>query len=144
MKGVTLRNPDVRLRRQETAHHRHRPDYALLILVLLLLFVGVVVIYAISPALAIGGTATANYYVVHQIIDVLLGIVAFAVTTRIPYDYWKRAYKPLLILAAFTTLLALVMPVNAQYPAHRWIRVGAFSFQSVELLKFALVVWLAA
>ncbi len=125
------------------SHHRHRPDYALLILVLLLLFVGVIVIYAISPALAVEGQASANYYVVHQIIAVGLGIIAFAITSRVPYDYWRRVYKPLLILGGLATALALVMPVNVQYPAHRWIRIGAFSFQSVELLKFALVVWLA-
>jgi cell division protein FtsW len=111
--------------------------------VLILLFVGIIVIYAISPALAIEGTASASYYVIHQIIAVVLGLIAFAITSRIPYDYWRRIYKPLLVLGAFATLLALVMPVNAQYPAHRWIRIGAFSFQSVELLKFALVVWLA-
>jgi cell division protein FtsW len=35
------------------------------------------------------------------------------------------------------------MPVNPQYPAHRWVRFGSLSFQSVELLKFALLIWLA-
>jgi cell division protein FtsW len=35
------------------------------------------------------------------------------------------------------------MPVNEQYPAHRWIRMAGFSFQSVELLKFAGILWLA-
>jgi len=35
------------------------------------------------------------------------------------------------------------MPVNPSYPAHRWVRLGIFSFQSVELLKFAILIWLA-
>lgn len=143
MRALSTHNLGKPQRRDGATHHRHRPDYALLILVLLLLFVGVIVIYAISPALAVEGSASANYYVLHQIIDVALGLVAFIVTSRVPYDYWRRAYKPLLALAAFATVLALVMPVNVQYPAHRWIRIGSFSFQSVELLKFALVVWLA-
>lgn len=130
-------------RRPEPTHHRHRPDYLLLILILLLLCVGVVVVYAISPALAVGSNSSASYYVTHQIIAVILGLAAFIAADRIPYTYWQRIYKPLLALAAFATLLALVMPVNAQYPAHRWIRIGSFSFQSVELLKFALIMWLA-
>jgi cell division protein FtsW len=48
-----------------------------------------------------------------------------------------------LIFAAVATLLAIVLPVNPNYPAHRWVRLGSFSFQSVEVLKFALLVWLA-
>jgi cell division protein FtsW len=144
MRTVTTRDISNRQdRRGQSAHRRHRPDYALLILVLLLLFIGVIVIYAISPALAVGSSNSAGYFVVHQVIAVVLGLIAFIVTSRVPYDYWRRIYKPLLVLGALATLLALVMPVNAQYPAHRWIRIGAFSFQSVELLKFALVVWLA-
>ncbi len=35
------------------------------------------------------------------------------------------------------------MPVNPLYPAHRWVRLGSFSFQSVELVKFAVMIWLA-
>jgi cell division protein FtsW len=49
----------------------------------------------------------------------------------------------LLAVAAFATLVALVMPVNPSYPAHRWVRLGSLSFQSVELVKFAVLIWLA-
>ncbi|HEV2403263.1 MAG TPA: putative peptidoglycan glycosyltransferase FtsW [Candidatus Saccharimonadales bacterium] len=135
---------DTSRHKQSLTHRRHRPDYLLLILVLLLSAVGIIVIYAISPALAVESSASASYYVTHQILAVLIGLVAFLIADRVPYMYWRRMYRPLLILAACATLLALVMPVDAQYPAHRWIRIGAFSFQSVELLKFALIVWLAA
>jgi cell division protein FtsW len=40
--------------------------------------------------------------------------------------------------------MTLLLPVNQEYPAHRWIRVSGFSFQSVELLKFALLIWMAS
>jgi cell division protein FtsW len=51
---------------------------------------------------------------------------------------------PLLIIAAVGTLIALVTPVLPQYPAHRWIRIGGFSLQSVEVLKFSLLIWLSS
>jgi cell division protein FtsW len=126
-----------------SAHRRHRPDYILLILMLMLLGIGVIVVYAISPALAAEGTTSASYFVTHQILAIILGLVAFVIIDRVPIEYWQKLTKPLLILSGFATLLALVMPVNTQYPAHRWIRIGTFSFQSVELLKFALIIWLA-
>jgi cell division protein FtsW len=48
-----------------------------------------------------------------------------------------------MIFAAGATVLALIMPVNPNYPAHRWVRLGSLSFQSVELLKFAVLIWLS-
>jgi cell division protein FtsW len=122
---------------------KHRPDYWLVILCLMLLAVGLIVVYAISPALAIAGHVSGNYYVNKQLVAIGLSIIAFIATAQIPLEKWRMAYKPLLIVAGVTTLLALVMPVIPQYPAHRWVRLGTFSFQSVELLKFAVMIWVA-
>jgi cell division protein FtsW len=122
---------------------RHRPDYGLLLLTAALLAIGLIVIYAIGPALSLGNSVGQNYYVNKQLIAVGLSILAFIAAATIPLAAWKRAYKPLLVVAAITTLIALIMPVNVQYPAHRWIRLGSFSFQSVELLKFAILIWLS-
>ena len=124
-------------------HRRHRPDYLLLILILVLLTIGVVVVYAISPALSLANNTSSNFYSTRQIIAIVLSLVAFFVTSRIPLSNWRQWYKPLLVVAALATLVAFVMPANPQYPAHRWIRLGSFSFQSVELLKFAVLIWLA-
>ncbi len=122
---------------------RHRPDYVLLIISAALLAIGLVVVYAIGPALAIANHVGSNYYVSKQILAIALSILAFFVTAQVPLSWWRHAYKPLLLVAALATLLALVLPVNPAYPAHRWVRLGGFSFQSVELVKFAITVWLA-
>ena len=122
---------------------KHRPDYWLLILSAILLAVGLIVVYAISPALSAAQHVNGGYYVSKQLLAIGLSVVAFIVTAQVPLSWWRRAYKPLLIAAAAATLLALVIPVNPAYPAHRWVRLGGLSFQSVELLKFAVLVWLA-
>ncbi|HUD07938.1 MAG TPA: putative peptidoglycan glycosyltransferase FtsW [Candidatus Saccharimonadales bacterium] len=122
---------------------RHKPDYWLFVLCMTLLAIGLVVVYAISPALGIVNGVNQNYYAYKQVIAVLLGIAAFFIVAQIPLNKWRLLHKPLLIIAIAATLIALVLPVNAQYPAHRWIRLGGFSFQSVELLKFAILIWLA-
>ncbi len=122
---------------------KHRPDYWLLIFGLALLVVGVIVVYSISPALGKAHDVSDNFYVTRQIISIAIGGVAFYITSKIPVKRWRQLCVPLLIVAGLTTLAALLMPVNAQYPAHRWIRLGSFSFQSVELLKFAILIWLS-
>src|ERR1700691_3727974 len=127
----------------DTSRRRHRPDYWLLILSISLLLVGVIVIYSISPALGLANNVSSNFYISRQLIAIALSAVAFVVVSRVPYQGWQRWYKPLLVAAAVATLLAVIIPVNPAYPAHRWVRLGSFSFQSVELLKFAILVWLA-
>lgn len=122
---------------------KHRPDYWLLILCAALLAVGLIVVYAISPALSAANHVGQNYYVGKQLLAIGLSLVAFIVTARLPLRWWQQAYKPLLVAAGVATLLALVIPVNPAYPAHRWVRLGGLSFQSVELVKFAIMVWLA-
>src|SRR5579884_3910089 len=122
---------------------KHRPDYWLLVWCAALLAIGLIVVYAISPALAASHNVSSNYYVSKQAIAIALSLVAFTVTARVPLKWWRRAYKPLLTVAGLATVLALVLPVNPAYPAHRWVRLGSFSFQSVELVKFAVLVWLA-
>ncbi|MCA9325857.1 cell division protein FtsW [Candidatus Saccharibacteria bacterium] len=122
---------------------RHRPDYWLLILMVTMLGIGLIIVYAISPALAKSSGVSNSYFVTKQLIAIALSLVAFAVTSRLPVGVWRQVSRSLLIVAAVATLLAIIMPVNPHYPAHRWVRLGSFSFQSVELLKFALLVWLA-
>lgn len=122
---------------------RHRPDYLLIILMAILVSVGMIVVYAISPALAATNGTSDNYYIIHQFIAIALGIGMFVLTSRIPLSHWRKMYKTLLIIAAVATVIALILPVNPNYPAHRWIRLGGFSFQSVEILKFALLIWIA-
>lgn len=122
---------------------KHRPDYWLLILCTSLLAIGLIVVYAISPALSAANHVSGTHYVGRQLLAIGLSLVAFVITAHVPLQWWRMAYKPLLIAAGIATLLALIIPVNPHYPAHRWVRLGSLSFQSVELVKFAVMVWMA-
>jgi cell division protein FtsW len=123
---------------------RHRPDYWLLVIVAFLIAIGLTVVYAISPALGATEGGSGSHFVTRQMLAVGLSLVAFFITARVPLRQWQRLQKPLIILAAVGTLIALLTPVIPQYPAHRWVRIGGLSLQSVEALKFALLIWLSA
>lgn len=143
MRPQQPRRPVEKKSAELTLGRKHRPDYWLLILCAALLSIGLIVVYAISPALSAANHVGGGYYVSKQLLAIALSVVAFIVTARVPLSWWKQAYKPLLIIAGIATLIALIQPVNPAYPAHRWVRLGSFSFQSVELVKFAILVWLA-
>jgi cell division protein FtsW len=140
--GAPRRRTQLRLAELDLGR-KHKPDYWLLIWCAALLATGLIVVYAISPALSASNHVSANYYVTKQLIAIGLSLVAFVITAQVPLKWWRQAYKPLLIAAGLATALAMIIPVNPSYPAHRWVRLGSFSFQSVELVKFAVMIWLA-
>jgi cell division protein FtsW len=133
-----------RARRQQIATtsegRKHRPDYLLVIIAAVLMVVGLIVVFAISPGLSAQRDVPQSYFVSKQLAAIGLGIVAFFVTSRISRSTWKKLVSPLIIAAVIATIIALVLPVTPEYPAHRWIRLGGFSLQAVEVLKFAALI----
>lgn len=125
------------------AVRRHKPDYWILVLSGLLMLIGLIVVYSISPGLAASQRISQNYFVIKQLLAVGLGIMAFAAASYIPLATWKRLAWPLVWVALASCLIVMVTPINTQYPAHRWVRLGGFSFQVAELIKLTLLVWMA-
>lgn len=125
------------------SQRRHRPDYWLLVLSTALLVIGLVVLYAISPGLAAQRQVSENFFVNKQILAIFLGIGAFLALANIPVSFWKRVQQPLLIAAAAAAVAVRLFgeQVNGAY---RWIQLGGMSFQAAELIKFALLIWVAA
>jgi cell division protein FtsW len=122
---------------------RHKPDYWLLVISALLLTIGLVVVYSISPGLSASQHVSQSYFVTKQLIDVMLGVTAFVLAAHIPLNFWSKSAKPLAIAAIAGSLIVMVTPIDAVYQAHRWIRLGGFSFQIAELIKLAILVCLA-
>jgi len=138
-----VRPPGWRRRAVDSLGRRHKPDHWLFVLTALLLGVGLVVVYSISPGLAASQHISQNYFISKQLIDVGLGLAAFAFAAFFPVRRWMAFITPLAIAAALASILVLFTPLNEVYQAHRWVRVGGFSFQVAELIKLALLLWLA-
>ncbi len=121
---------------------RHRPDYLLPLLSSILMSIGLVVVFAISPALSATNNVNENYYVIKQATAVITGIAVFMIAAYLKPAIWRKLEKPLIILALGSSVAVRLFgeQVNGAY---RWIQVGGFSFQAAELIKFALIIWLA-
>ncbi len=122
---------------------RHRPDYTLVVLGMALLVVGLIVIYAISPGLSVQKNVSENYYISKQFIAIGLGVITFLITAHMPLAVWRRIQTPLIVVAGVAALAVRLFGERVN-GAYRWIQIGGLSFQSVELVKFALLVWLAS
>lgn len=129
---------------------RHRPDMLLLLFLSILLLLGLVVIYAISPALTArmgGENLDQNMFMYRQLVYLGLGSAAFTATALVPISFWTKMQGKLLvgaiILGALPFLLQATPIGLCANDACRWIDLGFISFQPAEIMKFALVIFLA-
>lgn len=129
-----------------TTARAHHVDYVIALVVTILLAVGLVMMYSISPILShkLTGSADINYYFLNQAKYVALGIVGWIVATAIPYSAWRK-WAPRLLGVAILGVVALMIPGLAQssHGATRWIQLGPISVQPAEVMKLALILYLA-
>ncbi len=134
---------------------RHRPDYQIVMYMGILVLLGVVVLYAISPArvelINAGGGESLDqvHFMQRQLLYLLFGLVAFGVAAALPIEFWKK-YATKLLLVAFAACVILVILGMVQAPlalctlgACRWFNFGFVTFQPAELLKFGLMLFVA-
>lgn len=128
---------------QQDIGRRHKPDYVLLVLIGSLLAIGAIVVYAIGPGLTLGTDLAQDFYSTKQLTAIALGIVAFLLAAYTPLSYWQK-FQPYIIAFAAFMAIAVRFIGDEINGAHRWIQIGGFSFQAAELIKLAIVLWLAA
>ena len=132
--------PVTLLRRERTL----RPDMLLIIPYLVLSALGLVMIYSASaPRLEdLGLSPTRDLE--RQAIFVIVGFVAFALTSMIDLRSVRR-WVPAIYLGSVFTLILVLSPLGANVKgAQRWIPVGPYQFQPSEIAKVAVVLGLAA
>ena len=94
-----------------------------------LLGFGLVLVWSASAALAVEHHGNPHHFLVRQGLWAVLGVAAMVGLLR--FDY-RRLREPSLVYAVvgFTTLLLiLVLFMPAVNETHRWLRLGALSFQ---------------
>lgn len=128
-----------------TVFYRKSSDFSFIILVGLLCFIGIIMVYDSSVALALRDFGDRFHYVREQAKSIAVGLVIFSVILCIPYKLWYRIALPML-LATMVLLLAVFIPglsVSAM-GARRWINLGFTVIQPAEVAKLALVVYFSA
>ncbi|OGJ03924.1 cell division protein FtsW [Candidatus Nomurabacteria bacterium RIFCSPLOWO2_12_FULL_46_14] len=75
-----------------------------------------------------------------------LGLVGMYAALKINYKFWRKYSFFIFIIALLVTAAVFIPGVgsNRGTGALRWITLGSFSFQPVEILKFGFVIFFAA
>jgi len=86
---------------------------------------------------------SAYYFLVRQLGWAVAGLVAMVLIMKLDYRRLKRPAIVFSLLAVTTLLLLAVFFLDRSHHTHRWVRLGALSFQPSELAKPALILFLA-
>ena len=105
---------------------------------------GIVMIYSASSYSAELHTGDAFFYVKKQIIGFIAGLVTMTLGYLVKEE-WLNKFKWVILTISMVLLLVLFIPGVGQssYGATRWINLGFITFQSSEIAKFGLVIFLA-
>jgi cell division protein FtsW len=123
---------------------RRPPDLILFACALALAGVGLVMVYSASSAVAFDRLDDSAYFLKRQAVWVALGLAAMWLARSVHYQRLRAYSVPLLLIAAVCMAAVLVPGVGrVAGGARRWIALGSFSFQPVEIAKLALVIYLA-
>lgn len=120
------------------------PDFLMFLLTLILVTVGLIMIYSASAILAHDRYGNSYYFFLRQLLWVLVGCAGMWLASRMDLDSLRALAIPALFAALFLMALVCVPGIGKTVGgAQRWFRLGPFSFQPSEILKIALVFYLA-
>jgi cell division protein FtsW len=104
---------------------------------------GLVVVWSASSVLAAERYGNAYHFLVRQVVWACLGLIAMVTAMRFDYRRLRQPTTVYALLGVATLLLVVVLFLPSVNETHRWVRLGALSFQPSELAKLAIVVFFA-
>ncbi len=110
---------------------------------LLLVVIGVVMVFSASAVMANERFDSPYHFLLRQLGWALAGLAAMAGVMNIDYRRWKHPAIVFSFLGVTTLLLVAVFFLDRSHNTHRWVKLGAMSFQPSELAKPALILFLA-
>lgn len=124
---------------------RTAPDFLFLFLTLLFTAFGLIMVLSASHVIAYREYGDATYFLKRQAMWAALGIIVMIVTMNVKGHVLKKL-TPFLLLASFLMLFTVYLPGLGveMYGSLRWVRIGGFRLQPGEVIKAALILYLAA
>jgi cell division protein FtsW len=112
---------------------------------LLLTLIGLFFVLESSLAQAFNLVGDQYYFFRQQSLHFILGLVAMGIGYFMPMKYWQKL-APLAYGGAIFLLIAVIMPgirteINGAY---RWLYIGSFGLQPIELGKFAIIIFFSS
>ena len=111
---------------------------------ILLGLIGLLMVYSSSSVWSEYKFNDAFYYVKHQGLFYILGILAMIILRKVDFKYYKK-YANTLLLASFILLVLVLIPGIGQIRngSRSWFGIGSFGIQPSEISKLSLIIFMA-
>lgn len=121
-----------------------QPDYFLVTIVAVIVIFGLVMLSSASSVEGFQKFGDPNYFLKNQLIAFVIGIFAFALTSRIDYRRWKK-HALLIMIITIALLVSVFIPGlgTGLLGARRWVTLGPIFFQPSEGAKITFLIYLA-
>jgi cell division protein FtsW len=124
------------------AEERPSTYWLLLVIVSVLLMIGLVMVLSASSVQSLREYGSTWVYFLRQAMWVTLGIVVFAVASRVDYRVLRKLAVPALVVSLALLVAVLVPGIGIRVNGARsWIAAGMFRVQPAELVKLALLLY---
>ncbi len=122
-------------------------DYPLLIVTMILVMFGILMVFSASYYYAENSANTehdALFYFWKQISGAVMGLVAMIALTLFDYNRFKKMRFIILGIGFILMLLVFVPGIGIERNgSRRWVNLYFLDLQSIEVLKFAIIVFMA-
>ena len=128
-----------------TRYQLQRTIKILLGVITSLTIIGLIFIYSSSSVFALEQQGSAYYFFKKQLVGMLLGTIGALICYCIPFHILKK-YSSLFFASSWLLTLGTLIPGLSRtiHGSSRWLTLFGLSFQPSELLKVALVIYLAS
>ncbi|MBE9561503.1 MAG: putative lipid II flippase FtsW [Proteobacteria bacterium] len=121
-----------------------KQDINLLLVIITLILLGLIMLISASINIAQTKFAEPLYFFWRQLSYVGFGVILAAIIIFIPIKIWHYLSVPLLLIGTLLLILTLIPGIGYEVNGSmRWINLGFIRFQSSELMKLFMVVYLA-
>lgn len=122
-----------------------RYDRYLLLAAATILFMGIVMVASTSINLSNHIYHTPFHFLIRQMIYLAAGIGIAIFVVNIPIKTWQRHSASLLILGFLLLIIVLIPGIGKQVNGSmRWLSIGPISIQVSEIMKLAMITYLAS
>lgn len=123
-----------------------QPDKIFILAIGILLLFGLLMLFSASSPLGYTNFKDPYFFIKKQIFWGLIpGLIFFFIFSKIDFNLWRKIAKPFFILSLLLLVLVLIPGIGGDFgTARSWMVVAGKSFQPAELMKLALIIFLAS
>jgi cell division protein FtsW len=107
-----------------------------------LMLLGLTMVMSASSTYSVFKFDNVFYLFNSHLFKVFLGIGAIILFAFIPYEYYRRLSKPVIIITTMLLIVTLFFAPDIK-GAGRWLNLGIFSIQPADIAKLVLIIHLA-